>query len=57
MCLVYGLDVQNVLHAQKRPLTIGVGGTHVLSIWPGYPECSTCTEASINDWCGSNTCA
>jgi hypothetical protein len=38
MCLVYGLDIQYVLHAQKRPLKIGVGGTHVLSVGPGCPE-------------------
>jgi hypothetical protein len=38
MCLAHGLDVQNNLHAQKYPLTIGVGGTHVLSARPGCTE-------------------
>jgi hypothetical protein len=38
MCLAHGLDVQNNMDAQKDPLTIGVGGTHVLSARPGYPE-------------------
>jgi hypothetical protein len=38
------------LDAQKHPLTIGVGETHVLIVRPG------CPEASTNNWCRRNTC-